>query len=53
MSAVVSKVTKRRSGFLSVLQGSPILGPLAALMLACVFFSLKNRQLSERRPISL
>ena len=34
MSAVVSKATRRRSGVLEVLRGSPIIGPLAALLLA-------------------
>ena len=42
MSAVVSKVTKRRSGFLDVLRGSPILGPFAALVLACIFFATQS-----------
>ena len=42
MSAVVSKVTKRRSGFLSVMQGSPIMGPLVALILATIFFTTQS-----------
>ena len=42
MSAVVSKVTKRRSGFLSVMQGSPIMGPLVALILAAIFFTTQS-----------
>jgi fructose transport system permease protein len=42
MSAVVSKVTKRRSGFLDMLRGSPILGPFAALVLACIFFATQS-----------
>src|SRR5215213_6946668 len=42
MSAVVSKVTKRRSGFLDVLRGSPIMGPLAALVLAIIFFATQS-----------
>ncbi len=42
MSAVVGKVTKRRSGFLSVLQGSPIMGPLVALILATIFFATQS-----------
>ena len=42
MSAVVSKVTKRRSGFLSVIQGSPIMGPLVALILATIFFATQS-----------
>jgi fructose transport system permease protein len=42
MSAVVSKVTKRRSGFLDVLRGSPIMGPFAALVLASIFFATQS-----------
>lgn len=42
MSAVVSQATKRRSGLLSVLRGSPVMGPLAALILASIFFSFKT-----------
>lgn len=42
MSAVVSKVTKRRSGILNVLGGSPIMGPLAALVLAIIFFATQS-----------
>ena len=42
MSAVVSKVTKRRSGFLSAIQGSPIMGPLLALILASIFFATQS-----------
>jgi len=42
MSAVVSKVTKRRSGILSVMQGSPIMGPLVALILAAIFFTTQS-----------
>ncbi len=42
MSAVVSKVTKRRSGVLSAIQSSPIMGPLAALILATIFFATQS-----------
>lgn len=42
MSAVVSKVTKRRSGVLDVLRGSSIMGPLAALVLAIIFFATQS-----------
>jgi fructose transport system permease protein len=42
MSAVVSKVTKRRSGVLNVLRGSPIMGPFAALVLAMIFFATQS-----------
>jgi fructose transport system permease protein len=42
MSTVVSEVTKRRSNLLKVFGGSPILGPLAALVLAIVFFATQS-----------
>ena len=42
MSAVVSEVTKRRSGLLNVLRGSPIMGPLAALVVASIFFATQS-----------
>ena len=42
MSAVVSKVTKRRSGVLDVLRGSSIMGPFAALVLAIIFFATQS-----------
>src|SRR5512143_2378148 len=42
MGAVVSKVTKRRSGVLNVLRGSPIMGPFAALVLAMIFFATQS-----------
>jgi fructose transport system permease protein len=42
MSTVVSQVTKRRSGILKVFQGSPIAGPLAALVLAILFFATQS-----------
>jgi fructose transport system permease protein len=42
MSAVVSKATKRRSGILNVLRGSPIMGPLVALVLAMIFFTTQS-----------
>jgi fructose transport system permease protein len=42
MSAVVSQITKRRSDILKVFQGSPIMGPLAALVLAIIFFATQS-----------
>ncbi len=42
MSAVVSKITRRRSGVLDVLRGSPIMGPFAALILAIIFFATQS-----------
>ena len=49
MSAVVSKVTKRRSGVLDVLRGSPIMGPFAALVLAMYLLCHAKRQVPDRR----
>src|SRR5689334_1072668 len=42
MSAVVSEVTKNRAGILKVFQGSPIMGPLAALVIASIFFATQS-----------
>ncbi len=42
MGAVVSKITRRRSGVLDVLRGSPIMGPFAALILAIIFFATQS-----------
>lgn len=53
MSVVVSKVTKRRSGFLNVLFGSPIIGPIAALILACIFFATQTDRFLTGTNMSL
>ena len=53
MSAIVSKVTKRRSGILNVLQGSPIMGPLAALVLASIFFATQTDKFLTGANLSL
>jgi fructose transport system permease protein len=42
MSALVSRVTRRRSGALNILGGSPIIGPLAALLLAAIVFASQS-----------
>ena len=42
MGAVVSKVTGRRSSLLDIMRGSPIIGPLAALLLSCIFFATQS-----------
>lgn len=42
MSAVASEVTKRRSGIVELLRGSPIMGPFAALVLASIFFATQS-----------
>jgi fructose transport system permease protein len=53
MSAVVSKVTKRRTGFLNILFGSPIIGPIAALILASIFFSTQTDRFLTGTNLSL
>src|SRR5512136_1456665 len=53
MSAVVSKVTKRRSGVLNVLRGSPIMGPFAALVLAMIFFATQSDKFLSGANFSL
>ena len=53
MSAVVSKVTKRRSGWLNVIFGSPIIGPIAALILACIFFAFQTDRFLTGTNMSL
>ena len=53
MSAVVSKVTKRRSNVLDVLRGSPIMGPLAALVLASIFFATQSDKFLSGANFSL
>jgi fructose transport system permease protein len=42
VNAVTKNMTQRRSGILDVFRGSPIMGPLAALILACVFFTTQT-----------
>lgn len=53
MSVIVSKVTKRRSGFLSILFGSPIIGPIAALILASIFFATQTDRFLTGTNLSL
>jgi fructose transport system permease protein len=53
MTALVSKITKRRSGFLTALFGSPIIGPVAALILASVFFSTQTDRFLTGTNLSL
>ena len=42
MSSVQSPVTDQRPGLVKVLLGSPILGPVAALLLASIFFAVMS-----------
>ena len=53
MSVVVSKLTRRRSGVLNVLFGSPIIGPIAALILAVIFFSTQTDRFLTGTNMSL
>jgi fructose transport system permease protein len=53
MSAAVSKVTKRRSSVLDMLMGSPIMGPLAALILASIFFATQSNKFLSGANFSL
>lgn len=53
MSAVVSKVTKRRSNVLDMLRGSPIMGPFAALVLASIFFATQSDKFLTGANLSL
>ena len=42
MTAAVTAAAPRRSGIVELLRGMPILGPVAALLLACIFFSTQT-----------
>jgi fructose transport system permease protein len=53
MSAVVSQVTRRRSDILKVFQGSPIMGPLAALVIAIIFFATQSDRFLRGENFSL
>ncbi len=53
MSAVVSRITKRRSGVLNILFGSPIIGPIAALILASIFFTTQTDRFMTGTNMSL
>jgi fructose transport system permease protein len=53
MSAVVSEVTKNRANILKVFQGSPIMGPLAALIIASIFFATQSDRFLRGENFSL
>lgn len=53
MSALVSRVTRRRSGALNLLGGSAIMGPLAALALAIVVFATQSDKFLSGSNFSL
>jgi fructose transport system permease protein len=53
MSAVVSEVTKNRTNILKVFQGSPIMGPLVALVIASIFFATQSDRFLRGENFSL
>jgi fructose transport system permease protein len=53
VSAVVREATKRRSGLLSVLRGSPIMGPFLALVIASIFFATQSDKFLTGANLSL
>lgn len=53
MSTVAPSAAKRRSGLMEVLQGSPILGPFVALLLASIFFATQSPRFLTGENFSL
>ncbi len=55
MAAVASKASGRRAGLgiVGILFGSPIIGPIAALILACIFFSTQTDRFLTGTNLSL
>jgi fructose transport system permease protein len=53
MGAVVGKAGKRGSSILDVVRGSPIMGPLAALVLASIFFATQSDKFLTGANMSL
>ena len=53
MSAVATAAIPRRSGIVQVLRGAPILGPVAALLLACIFFTTQTSRFLSGENFSL
>lgn len=53
MGAIIRKGTRQRSGLLELLQGSPIIGPFAALVLASIFFATQNENFLTGANLSL
>jgi fructose transport system permease protein len=52
-TAVASTAVSRRSSVFGVLRGMPILGPIAALVLACVFFATQSDRFLTGANMSL
>ena len=53
MSAVATPVAPHRTGFFHTLRGIPILGPVAALVLACIFFATQSGRFLSGANFSL
>jgi len=53
MAAVTTAAAPRRSGIVELLQGMPILGPVAALVLACIFFTTQTDRFLSGANFSL
>ena len=53
MSVVVRESAERRSRFLDALRGSPIMGPLAALVVASIFFATQSDKFLTGANLSL
>ncbi len=53
MSVAVSSPAPRRSSLLHTLRGVPILGPVLALILACIFFSTQTNRFMSGENFSL
>jgi len=53
MSAVAPGVAPQRTGLFHTLRGIPILGPVAALVLACIFFSTQSARFMSGANFSL
>jgi fructose transport system permease protein len=53
MSAVATAAAPGRSGVIHILRGMPILGPVAALVLACIFFATQSSHFLSGENFSL
>ncbi len=53
MSVLVSRLTRRRSGMLNILFGSPIIGPIVALIVASIFFATQTDRFLTGTNLSL
>ena len=53
MSTATPTAVKSRSNLLSILTGSPVIGPLAALVVACIFFATQSDKFLTGTNLSL